>query len=170
MASPILYSANPWLASEVCDKYRGGKHFAWVCEYFDSERALAGTAGTLIAPSSNPRRIYEQLLHEFRAQEEHPRVIKDLKKTFTRLANNWHSAGEITKDECAEIIASVRARSWRIWMPVIYVIPRHGIDPGRIKEVRRSARAGYGPEFQIDDLVRDEFDIVDLSVLVRATS
>jgi len=52
-------------------------------------------------------------------------------------------------------------------MPVMYVIPRHAIDATRIKAVRRPDRAGYGPEYQISDLERHEFDIVDLSVLVR---
>jgi hypothetical protein len=121
-----------------------------------------------------PAQTLEEYMSNYFTNFEHKRntlgLLKTSRKPLLASLITWHSAGEITKDECAEIIASVRARSWRIWMPVIYVIPRHGIDPGRIKEVRRSARAGYGPEFQIDDLVRDEFDIVDLSVLVRATS
>jgi hypothetical protein len=170
MAGPVLYSANPWFATEVAIKYRGGRHFAWLCEFFDSAReAPAGTAGTLIAPSSNPRKIYEDLLHEYRAQEEHSRIIKDHRKTFTRLAREWLSIGEITKAQSEEIIASVRARSWRIWMPILYVIPRHAIDPSRITEVRRPDRAGYGQEYQIHDLLRNEFDIIDLSVIVRGS-
>ena len=37
----------------------------------------------------------------------------------------------------------------------------------RIKEVKLKDRAAYGPELQITDLQRHEFDIVDLSSLVR---
>lgn len=55
----------------------------------------------------------------------------------------------------------------RIWKPVLYVIPKAGIDPSRIIEVKRADRAGYGPEYQILDLQPHEFDIVDLSGLVR---
>jgi len=136
MAGPILYSANPWFATEIARKFRGGNHFAWVCEFFDSALAPAGSAGALIAPSSNPRKIYEDLLEECRAQEEHSRVIKGHIKTFTRLGKKWLSDGEITQDQYAEIVASVRARSWKIWRPVLYVIPRHGIAPTRIKRFR----------------------------------
>jgi hypothetical protein len=54
MAGPIYYSANPWYAKEIAEKYRGHVYFAWVCEYFDSEReAPSGSGGVMIAPSSN---------------------------------------------------------------------------------------------------------------------
>jgi hypothetical protein len=158
MAGPVLYSANPWFSTQVAEKYRGGNYFAWVCEFFDSERdAPSGSAGVLIAPSSNPRKIYEDLLNECNAEEEH-----------TRLAKQWRATGEITPDQYDEIIASVRAKSWKIWRPVLYVIPRTGLDAARIKEVHRRVRAAYGPEYQILDLKRHEFDIIDLSGLVRS--
>ena len=168
MPGPVLYSANPWYSLEVAEKYRGGRYFAWVCEYFDSERdAPASSAGSLIAPSSNPRKIYQDLLHEFHAQEEHSRIIKDHKRTFQRLAKQWLASSEITEEQFDEIVASVRAKSWRIWKPVIYVIPRASLDPSRIFQVARTARAGYGPEYQIVDLKRSEFDLLDMSALVR---
>jgi hypothetical protein len=167
VAGPVLYSANPWFAMEVATKYRKGTFFAWVCEYFDSSATAAVSAGSLIAPSSNPRKIYEDLLYEYYAQEEHSRVIKAHKKTFRRLAKKWLADGELTKDQHDEIVASVGAPSWRIWKPVLYVIPRVGIDPSRIIKVPRADRAGYGPEYQIVDLKAHEFDVVDLTALVR---
>jgi hypothetical protein len=167
MAGPILYSANPWYSAEIARKFRNGNHFARVCEFFDSTDATAGSAGELIAPSSNPRKIYDDLLQEYRAQEEHSRIRKEHRRKFERLGKQWYSAGELTKDQLDELLASVRAPSWKIWKPVLYVIPRQGIAAGRIKEVPRRDRAGYGPEFQIVDLRSDEFDIVDLSRLVR---
>src|SRR4051812_48168724 len=122
MAGPVIYSANPWFSVELGSKYRGGKYFAWVCEYFVSERdAVAGSAGAMIAPSSNPRKIYEDLLHEYRSQEEHSRIIKDHRKTFKRLAKSWLAKGELSQDQYDEIVASVQAKTWRIWKPVLYV-------------------------------------------------
>ena len=167
MVGPVLYSTNPWFAREVGERYRGGRYFAWVCEYFDSDTAPGGSAGELIAPSSNPRKIYEDLLHEWRAEEEHCRIIRDHKKTFRRLAKKWLADGELSDDQYAEIVASVNAPSWRIWKPVLYVIPTASIDPARIISVPRQDRAGYGPELQIRDLDRAEFDVIDLTKLVR---
>jgi hypothetical protein len=169
VAGLILYSANPWFASEIATKYLGGKHFAWVSDYFDTEKeAPAGSSGHLIAPSSNPRKIYEDLLHEYRAQEEHSRIIRDHRKTFRRLAKQWLADGTIVQAQYEEIVASVSAHSWRIWKPVLYVIPRSNIAPNRVIEVQRKERAGYGPEKQIADLQTNEFDIIDLSGLVHS--
>jgi hypothetical protein len=169
LAGAAYYSANPWFATEIANKYRGGTFFAWVSEYFDTEReAPAGSSGHLIAPSSNPRKIYEDLLHEWRAQEEHCRVIRDHRKTFRRLAKQWLADGSLTQLQHDEIVASVNAPSWRIWKPVLYVIPRANIDATRVIEVQRKDRAGYGPEKQITDLRSHEFDIIDLSGLVPA--
>jgi hypothetical protein len=150
-------------------KYLGGRHFAWVSDFFDTEReAPAGSSGHLIAPSSNPRKIYEDLLNEYRAQEEHSRIIRDHRKTFARLAKKWLADATINQAQYDEIVASARAKSWRIWKPVLYIIPKSGIASSRIIEVQRKDRAGYGPEKQIADLQPHEFDIIDLSGLVHA--
>jgi hypothetical protein len=167
VAGAAYYSANPWFASEIAKRYLGGRHFAWVSDFFDTEReAPAGSSGHLIAPSSNPRKIYFDLLHECRAQEEHSRIIRDHRKTFERLGKKWLADKVVDKTQYDEIVASVRAKSWRIWQPVLYVIPKAHIVHSRVIEVNRKDRAGYGPEKQILDLQLSEFDIIDLSGLV----
>jgi hypothetical protein len=118
----FFYSANPWFATDVAVKYRNGRFFAWVSEYFDADHAPAGSAGSLIAPSSNPRKIYEDLLHDCNAEEQHSEPIKRHKKTFIRLARGWLAGGEINQDQYDEILASVKTPSWRIWRPVLYVL------------------------------------------------
>ena len=165
MPGPVLYSANPWFATEIAHRYRGGVHFAWVCECFDIAAAEPLTAAAMIAPTSSPRRIYRNLYEEWKAQDEHSSAIKQYKKTFTRLAKTWFASGEITANQRDEIIASVRAPSWRIWKPVLYVIPRDPIETaGRLILVPRSGRAGYGDEQQIVDLRPDEFDIIEVEL------
>jgi hypothetical protein len=163
MPSPVLYSTNPWFATDVALKYRGGVHFAWVCECFDTTKAPGGSGAAMIAPSSNPRRIYQLLAEECLAEEGHSPTIKGYKKTFKRLARDWLAKGELTQAQCDEIVASVQAPSWRIWRPVLYVIPRGPIEAaGRLKSVQRPDRAGHGPEQQITDLMPNEFDVVEL--------
>jgi hypothetical protein len=165
MASPILYSVNPWFATDVTMRYRNGKFFAWVCECFDTRRAHPGTAASLIAPSSNPCRIYRDLLEDTTRQDDHSVLVKGYRKKFTRLANEWLSDGSLTKEGRDEILASVRGRTWLIWRPVLYVIPRHVVaGDGRLTTVARPDRAGYGPEMQVIDLDRSEFDIIELAI------
>jgi hypothetical protein len=140
MAGPIYYSANPWYAKEIAEKYRSNVYFAWVCEYFDSEReAPAGSGGIMIAPSSNPRKIYEDLLCEYKNQEEHSRLIRDYKKTFRRLAKTWLAGSEISQDQFDE----------RIWKPVLYIIPHLSIDRKRIILVKRPIALDMGQSFKL---------------------
>lgn len=162
LPGPVLYSTNPWFATDIAERYRDGVYFAWVCECYDASTALAGSTAALIAPSSNPRRIYRLLSEECAGEEGHSPTIKGHKKTFTRLAKEWLADGSLTKDQYDEILASIRAPSWRIWRPVLYVIPRAPVAH-RLVEVRRPGRAGFGPELQIPDLRRDEFDIIELA-------
>jgi hypothetical protein len=163
VVGPILYSTQPWFAAEIATKYRGGVHFAWVSECFDISSAPAGSAAALIAPTSSPRRIYRDLQEACTAEDSHNAAIVRYKKTFQRLAREWLGDGSLTKDQGDEIIASVRAPSWRIWRPVLYVIPSDPVvAAGRLISVPRRDRAAYGPELQINDLRRHEFDIIEL--------
>jgi hypothetical protein len=164
MSGPILYSTNPWFATDVARRYRSGKFFAWVCECFDASQATPGSAAAMIAPSSSPREIYENLQKERRREEKHSPVIKGYKKTFTRLANDWLSDGSITQAQRDEIAAAAKAPAWNHWRPVLYIIPRAPIEAsGRLIQVPHSQRASYGPEMKIIDLQAYEFDIVELS-------
>jgi len=165
MAGPVLYSANPWFASDIALRYRNGLHFAWVCECFDVAAAASGSPAAMIAPTSSPQRIYRNLYEEYKAEDEHSSGIKHYKKTFRRLAKAWFANREITRDAHDEIIASVNARTWRIWRPVLYVIPRAPIEAaGRLVSVPRINRAAYGPEQQILDLRPEEFDIIEVNL------
>ena len=162
MAGPILYSANPWFAHDVTQKYRKGVYFAWVSEFFDPATAAAGTAIAAVAPSSNPRHIYESLFQDVHAEDRHSALLKSYKRTFRALAANWETDGSITKEQREEIVSMVNAPTWRIWRPVLYVIARDKIDPKRIHTVSHKLRAGHGPELQIRDLAANEFDLIEV--------
>jgi hypothetical protein len=119
----------------------------------------------MIAPTSNPRRIYRDLQEACAAEDGHNPGIMRYKKMFQRLAREWLGDGSLTKDQYDEIIASVRAPSWRIWRRVLYVIPSAPIvAAGRLVSVARRDRAAYGPELQIKDLQRHELDIIELAI------
>lgn len=161
MAGNVLYSTNPWIAHDIAVRYRNGVHFAWVSDYFDCAMAPPGSAAAAIAPSSSPKHIYDRLLADCKGEDGHSSLIAGYKRTFKRLAASWESDGTITSDQAKEIRALIGSPSWQQWRPTIYVIPRGGINPGRIFSVARKQRAAYGPESQIVDLIPDEFDIIE---------
>lgn len=162
MPGPLLYSTNPWIAHDIAIKYRGGVHFAWVSEHFDAANAPPGTAAAAIAPSSNPKLIYSTLRLDVLGEDTHSSLIKNYRKTFKRLSASWLADKSISAEQKKEIDATVNSRSWKIWRPIVYLIPTSLIIPAnRIKSVQHQQRAAYGPEMQIVDLVGHEFDIIE---------
>lgn len=158
----VLYSTNPWFATDVATKYCGGRHFVWCCEYYDPAKAPSGSAARLVAPSSTPKVIYEQLREDVLGEDKHSSRIKGYRKTFGRLARDWHSKGAITDEQRDDILATLKPGSWKIWRPLLFVIPRAPIEAaGRLITVPATARAAHGPELQIRDLMPDEFDIIE---------
>jgi hypothetical protein len=167
MPGPLLYSCNPFFAFDICERYRGGVFYAWCSEYLDAAIAPGISSAHYIPDNSRPLWIYTHVHRAAHAEDQGNDKIKNYRKTFRSLARDWFTRGEISPTAREEIIASVKAGSWRIWRPVIYVIPRAPIEatPGRLALVPRKARGGYGDEFIISDLRRSEFDVVTLHEL-----
>src|ERR1700723_1570523 len=98
MSGPILYSTNPWYATQLTEKYRYGIYEVWVCEVFDSKSAPPGSAAALIAPSSNPREIYERLKYDCENEDRNSSLIKNYRRAFTTLARSWLADGSISDE------------------------------------------------------------------------
>jgi hypothetical protein len=166
MPSPFLYSTNPWFALEVSRRYRNGETYAWCSEYFSSADQAIGTAASLIAASSDPKTIYEQLAHAIDTDDAHDARIRGYKSTFRKLAANWLVEGSISQSSCDEIKASCRSQSFRIWRPVLYIIPRYRVE-ARLQEVPLRKRAGQGMEYILPSLDLGEIDVIELPRLGR---
>ena len=162
MAGPILFSTNPRIAHDFAMKYRGGVHYVWCSEYYDPASSALGTAAAAIAPSSSPKELFDQLKRDCDREDAHSHTIKQHRRTFKRLATNWLADGWITREQHEEIVTTVNTRSWLIWRPQLYLIPRAPIESaGRLISVPRRERAAYGPELRIEDLRPDEFSIME---------
>jgi len=158
----LLYSTNPWIAHQFAVEYRRGLHYVWCSEFYDPARAATWSTAAAIAPSSSPKGLFDILAADCEREETHSYLIKRYRKTFKNLAAEWLASGEITQDQHDEIVATVKAPSWKIWRPQLYVIPRAPIESaGRLMRVPRKERAAFGPELRIVDLQVSEFDIMD---------
>jgi hypothetical protein len=142
--------------------YRGGTHFVWCSEYYDPKLAPPGSAAAAIAPSSSPKSIYDKLHEDWAGEDVHSALIRGYRKTFKQLAKVWFADGSITELQRDEIVAKVTSQSWKIWRPVLFVIPKEPIvAQNRLIVVPHKSRAGYGPELQIIDLQPHEFDVIE---------
>ena len=159
MPPPLLYSVNCYFKYQVHKKYRRDTHFVWCSEYFDSRKLDAYSLGSLIPPSSNPASLYEQLKAAAENEDEGDLKIIQQKSGLKSFAQEWEESGEITSAEKEEIIVSVDRGHFKLWLPLIYLIPRVLVEP-RLIPVERAGRASTGMEFQIHDLKGSEFDVI----------
>jgi hypothetical protein len=161
VAGPVLYSTNPQIAHHISIEYRGGVHVVWVSEHFDPLAAASSSPAALVGRSSSPRDIFDELARDCDAEDSHSPHLKRYRKKFRSLTRAWQVSGELTDEQFAEIESLLKPGSWTIWRPLLYVIPRGLIEhAGRLGAVPPAKRASHGPEYQITDLRRDEFDIL----------
>ena len=121
-----------------------------------------GSAEYAAAPSSSPKGIFETLKDDCEREDDHSQLIYGYKRTFSRLAKAWLADSTISHEQYDEIVATIKSNSWKIWRPVLYLIPKENIKAsGRLKTVPRKKRASIGPELKIEDLTVHEFDIIE---------
>ncbi len=160
MAALILYSVNCYLKYHIQEKYRGGVHYVWVSESYDSRSRVAPVTGPQPPPTSNPKDIYERLKLAVDEADEHDYKIIEQKGAIIARAIGWEAKGEISTSDKDEIVYIAENGPFKQWRPLIYVIPFAPVA-SRIETVPRGSRAGLGPEYRIADLRRSEFDIIE---------
>lgn len=157
---PILYSANPWIKHYLYERYRGGQHYVWCSESYDSGARDPMSVDSMVPPSSNPMDI----IHETRAaivqDDHHNHRIAGWTNGITMRAAEWHRKSEVDAAALGEIVALAKRRTARVWWPLLYVIPRAAITGPRLQAVPPEERAGAGVEYIIKDLRREEFDAI----------
>jgi hypothetical protein len=161
MSPPLLYSTNVLLKLLIHERFRGDKHYVWCSESFDSKSLPRYSLSSQVAPSSNPFDIYQELKSAVQRKDQHCYKINEQKLSLKNLAIMWEGKGEISADDKEEIIYMVDAASFDDWRPLIYLIPRTSVET-RLQTVQANKRASFGIEYIITDLMRSEFDIIEL--------
>jgi hypothetical protein len=162
MGNALLYSTNVFLKFQIQEQYCGGIHYVWCSENCDSKTLSAYSPGALVAPSSNPADIYRELKRDVDGKDKHSAKINRQKATLASLAVTWEADGKISTTQKEEIIYLANTADFSLWRPLLYVIPRTADIERRLKLVPIDKRAGVGMEYIIEDLKRDEFDIIEL--------
>jgi len=94
-------------------------------------------------------------------QDRHSYKINAQKASLTALAIHWETNGTIGSNDKDEIIFMVTNATFDDWRPLLYLIPRNLVEP-RTKTVPIHRRASFGDEFILEDLRRNEFDVIEL--------
>ena len=161
MSDIVLYSTNVFLKQHIQAQYQGDVHYVWCSECFDSTTLSTYSPGALVPPSSNPADIYKELQRDVQRKDSHSSKITAQKASLIRLASDWHASSKINVNDKDDIIYMVNNASFDDWRPLIYIIPRDTVA-SRLQIVPMAKRAGFGNEYIIQDLERNEFDIIEL--------
>jgi hypothetical protein len=161
MNVPVLYSTNTLLKFLIQKRFRGDEHWIWCSEVFDSKKVDQYQPAHFVAPSSNPADIYRELQRDIAGKDTHSAKISAQRASLQALAIRWESDHEISDQQMKEIIFMVTTASLEYWRPLLYVIP-FVLVKDRLQLVPIEKRAGFGVEYTISDLKREEFDVVEL--------
>lgn len=145
----------------IQERFRGDIHYVWCSELCDSKSAGLYSSAALVPPSSNPADIYRELQRDVKGKDNHSAKISQQKMSLIKVAIEWEKAKEISSDDRDEIIYLTEHASFDDWRPLLYVIPSEPVK-SRLELVPPDKRAGLGVEYIIRDLIRSEFDIVEL--------
>ena len=136
----------------------------WCSEHADSRHLHRHSLAASTPSSSNPAEIYAELrAAALERPDRHNAKIVAVKALYATLTNEWVVAGTMTNDGRDEVIALLDTGDLRLWRPMLYVIPRHLINPSRLKKVDPAKRASAALEFVIADLAGHEFDALEFA-------
>lgn len=155
----VLYSTQTYLKFRIQHDFIG-KHRVWCSPVFDAEKQNRYAVGAGLAPTSDPASIYRDLSRAIQRADDHNAKIASQKSVLGGLAVDWHTNGHISGAQRDDIIAIIKHAPITEWKPIILVIPFASVAP-RVKDVLRPDRASSEPEYIVDDLVAEEFDIIE---------
>jgi hypothetical protein len=158
----LLFSVNPRIRLIAQEWFFGDVHHVWCSENYDSNVLSPYTFASLQGASSNPKDIYNDLRKAVETGDTHNARIVRVRAWYIQKASEEFQHGHFTAEQRDELISLFERAETRLYSPLLYVIPRLPIqDRGRLKLVPPQKRASHGPEYIVEDLRRDEFEIME---------
>ncbi len=146
----------------IQERYFGDVHYVWCSETFDPSSSDQHYELSQVPASSNPREIGKALALAVLSGDQHNDHIKRVRAFYVSHARKLRKSGVLTDQEYDDLVFQVKSQNFRLWRPICYVIARPSVEP-RLILVRARVSAGFGKEYKIADLKRDEFETMELS-------
>ncbi len=157
----ILYSVNPLMKLLLQERYFGDRHYVWCAEQWDAATRSRYSFASMVPPSSNPRALYESYREAVEGGDRHFTKFDRIRAGYLDRALTAKKVGALSEAQYDELVVTIQSNDFNLWRPIVYLIPRHLIDPTRLQLVPAAQRAGLGNEFVIRDLKREEFEIME---------
>lgn len=156
----IYYSINSYIAYWLNENFYN-THFVWCAPVFDPTTLNQYDLNRKIPPSSAPANIYNRYLEDVKNTDLHSPKIKENISGLKKGASIYYENGIISDIELARINKIIDSATINEFRPLIYVIPHNSIKDKLIHvDVDKTANP-LSVEYQITDLLNDEFDIIE---------
>lgn len=162
MNKPLLYySTNTRIAFYIAEKFYQSNHFVWCAPVYNPAKLDEYDIRRKIPTSSSPFKIYMNLLDDVKSNDNHSSRIEQNKTGLKKGATIMLERGAIDVDDLARILAIIDSAGISEFGPLIYLIPAH-LVAARVQTVEvREAANPMSIEYQISDLKRNEFEIIE---------
>ena len=155
----LLYSVNTKLAYYINESFYD-QHYVWCSPVFDTARLDEYSLFKKIPPSSNPFTIYQRFKQDVDNCDLHSPHIANNKSGLKKGVINMFDTGTIDGIEFARINKIIDSASIDMFNPLVFVIPRISVESRvRLVDVAEAANP-LSVEYQIPDLKRCEFEIM----------
>lgn len=157
----IYYSVNTKLAFFINESFYQ-QHFVWCSPVFDSDKQDHLNILHQIPPSSNPYTIYNRFRQDVIGHDFHSNYISQNKTGLKKGAIQMLNKGVIDILDFSRINSMIDNAKIEDFSPYIYLIPK-GIIETKIKIIDVDSCANpLSVEYQIDDLKKTEFEVIEL--------
>lgn len=161
MSNPILYySTNTRLVFDITLRLLSGEFRVWCSPTYDSRTLGKYVLGASTPPSSNPAELYHRYKEAVRRGDRHNPDIDRIRDTLRKLALDFHQRRLITRDVQQEIVYLARNSGFEAFNPLVYVLPANLVQD-RVSLVSPDKRASREPEYIVENLKRQEFDVIE---------
>lgn len=157
---PYLFSTTTKLADSIDNLFYERKHYVWVALYFDNLDKQAA--------SSNPLTRATDYAKGVMTLDRHSDIILGNIAGVLNGVKYMYNSKKIDKKTRDAITAKINTASFEDFFPMVYVIDTRKVN-SRIVPVEPSETArATSPEYKIFDLQDGEFELLDLSDIVKA--
>jgi hypothetical protein len=136
-------------------------HYAWCSEVYDHQCSVRPSGKIASPPSSNPAEIYTQVRQATLRPDKGDLRIKSWRAGLLAYVPTWQANNLIDGAQAAEITYLLGTEDFSFWRPLLYIIDRPVVG-ARARLVDPANRAGPAPEYIVEDLRGDEFDVMEI--------
>lgn len=158
----LYYSTNTKIAFFISEQFYNSSHFVWCAPVYDPQKLDRYDFRSKIPISSSPYKIYRQLSDEVTTGDRHSSKIEQNKIGLKKGAAIMREKGIIDDNDFARIISIIDSAELSEFAPLLYLIPEQLVSDKIVAVQIESAANPLSPEFQIHELLRTEFEIIEL--------